>query len=418
MDMASNDSSESGARSDQAAATSVQQSPSQELLSPNKNTSQHEHAYHSYYGHNQEHVSQYDDQYIDRIEHHRELQYQQHIQQEIHALNQEGNNELLQPNKSRAFPNMILSLAQKIIPTVIQRLQYQDEIRNQSMIDEEFLGDIAPLGQTTTGPVSDLSSHNLKTTGLDQDQTVTTTPQQQYPDVEMGDPSTYLPESAALLITALSNSAKKGSRRGSNTSCTSLHQFPCLLDETAVDGESEARGISFDNFEKEAEALLRSIQNEDVDDTEGATRANIADGLSSMDDDDSIGGDIVRLSRSIVYLQQDLDNLDLSHFDRFEDEFDEGNSSSAWSRMKLWFSRGMIMEQKLLNTVNGMDDDNYGGGSGADARNRYAENPVLIWSMAIMWAFLLLIMGHSKIAEWVEGEDPGRLVDVIEWIFS
>jgi hypothetical protein len=157
---------------------------------------------------------------------------------------------------------------------------------------------------------------------------------------------------------------------------------------------------------------LQSIQNED-----GTTHPTIADdGMSSMDDDDSIGGDIVRLSRSIAFLQHDLDNVDLSHFDGFEDDFDgEGNNRSAWSRMKLWFSRGMIMEQKLLNTVNGMGDE---GGEGINVGSRYAENPVLIWSMAIMWAFLLLIMGHSKIAEWVEGEDPGRLVDVIEWIFS
>jgi hypothetical protein len=309
---------------------------------------------------------------------------------------------------------MILSLAQKIVPTVIQRLQYQDEIRNQSMLQlpdhEQFAGDCTPLGHTE-GVEADSSSsslRHLKTTGLDQP------PPSR--DVEMGDPSSYLPESAALLITALSNSAKKSSRRNNSNNATttadeSLDQFPCLLDE-ALDGESETGDKTFDYFEKEAEALLQSIQNED-----GTTHPTIADdGMSSMDDDDSIGGDIVRLSRSIAFLQHDLDNVDISHFDGFEDDFDgEGNISSAWSRMKLWFSRGMIMEQKLLNTVNGMGDE---GGEGVNVGSRYAENPVLFWSMAIMWAFLLLIMGHSKIAEWVEGEDPGRLVDVIEWIFS
>ena len=49
---------------------------------------------------------------------------------------------------------------------------------------------------------------------------------------------------------------------------------------------------------------------------------------------------------------------------------------------------------------------------------RYADNPVLVWSMALMWAFVVLIMMHPTIAEMVEGEDPGRLVDFIEWLFG
>ena len=76
------------------------------------------------------------------------------------------------------------------------------------------------------------------------------------------------------------------------------------------------------------------------------------------------------------------------------------------------------MEQKLLNSVNEVNYDEYSSGVNTTAETRYRDNPVLVWSIAIMWAFILLIIGHSKVADWVESEDPGRLADIIEWIFS
>lgn len=92
------------------------------------------------------------------------------------------------------------------------------------------------------------------------------------------------------------------------------------------------------------------------------------------------------------------------------------------------------MEQKLLRayTTGGMISSSHlgvdsggdvdGGGDGANRSRRvgggYVDNPVLVWSLALMWAFVLLIVGHSKIVEWVEGEDPGRLADIVDWLFN
>jgi hypothetical protein len=319
-------------------------------------------------------------------------------------------------------------LAQKLLPTVVQRLNHQDDLMyTREWVDDydhdNLEGRCAPLGS---------GSANLKTTGLDDNQLdammhkkqeYSIQQQRRISDLEMGDPSEYLPESAALLITALNNSTKKEPRkRGANISLTDI---PSLLDEVFnednTNGNEEVK--TFDNFEQEAEALLQSIQNEETtNDVASPRNFDDDDNLPSFDDDDSIGGDMVRLSRSIAFLQRDLEHVDMSHLDQLYDDENEldrfDGEGSAWSRMKLWFSRGMIMEQKLLNTINGMDGNNYGNGSDTATRNRYANNPVLIWSLAIMWAFVLLIMGHSKIAEWVEGEDPGRLADVIEWLFS
>jgi hypothetical protein len=400
----------------------------------------HQNTYYSYYGssnrtdtalnnytNNHVYDSRWDGQCVDQIEEECELQYQQKIQHEIDDLNPEAQQQHFHFG-GKALPNTIISLAQKLLPTVVQRLNHQDDLMyTREWVDDydhdNLEGRCAPLGS---------GSANLKTTGLDDNQLdammhkkqeYSIQQQRRISDLEMGDPSEYLPESAALLITALNNSTKKEPRkRGANISLTDI---PSLLDEVFnednTNGNEEVK--TFDNFEQEAEALLQSIQNEETtNDVASPRNFDDDDNLPSFDDDDSIGGDMVRLSRSIAFLQRDLEHVDMSHLDQLYDDENEldrfDGEGSAWSRMKLWFSRGMIMEQKLLNTINGMDGNNYGNGSDTATRNRYANNPVLIWSLAIMWAFVLLIMGHSKIAEWVEGEDPGRLADVIEWLFS
>jgi hypothetical protein len=379
------------------------------------------------YTNNHVYDSRWDGQCVDQIEEECELQYQQKIQHEIDDLNPEAQQQHFHFG-GKALPNTIISLAQKLLPTVVQRLNHQDDLMyTREWVDDydhdNLEGRCAPLGS---------GSANLKTTGLDDNQLdammhkkqeYSIQQQRRISDLEMGDPSEYLPESAALLITALNNSTKKEPRkRGANISLTDI---PSLLDEVFnednTNGNEEVK--TFDNFEQEAEALLQSIQNEETtNDVASPRNFDDDDNLPSFDDDDSIGGDMVRLSRSIAFLQRDLEHVDMSHLDQLYDDENEldrfDGEGSAWSRMKLWFSRGMIMEQKLLNTINGMDGNNYGNGSDTATRNRYANNPVLIWSLAIMWAFVLLIMGHSKIAEWVEGEDPGRLADVIEWLFS
>ena len=82
------------------------------------------------------------------------------------------------------------------------------------------------------------------------------------------------------------------------------------------------------------------------------------------------------------------------------------------------------MEQKLLRTYvtpegrNG-GDDGTATTAGANATGRYVDNPVLVWSLALMWSFVVLILMHPKIAELVGGgSDTGQLADIIEWLFS
>lgn len=370
--------------------------------------------------------SESDGQYVDEIEEQCDLQQ---LQQELPIGEQQF--------QGKVLPTLIISLAQKLMPVAVQRLNRRDVLRREQVwgdTDDDFTGMCEPLGNSSeiVSPASteiiNANNHNLKTTGLE-DELINNSVQQQQQqqpysmqhqsDLEMGDPTKYLPESAALLISALNHSSQeKPSKCNANTS--NSNHSPSLLDGVLND-EAEANGEhrSFDNFELEAEALLRSIRDETKKEVTTSPHAsNNFDVIQSFDDDDSICGDMVRLTNSIAYLQQDLENVDMSHLDDlYEDQFsgfgDEGN---AWSRMKLWFSRGMIMEQKLLHSV-GIGSDDQASGVDTTTRDRYVDNPVLIWSLAIMWAFVLLIMGHSHIAEWVEGEDPGRLADFLEWIF-
>jgi hypothetical protein len=401
------------------------------------------HGYHSYYGnsevdspHNQVYDAQWSRESVDQIEEHRELHYQQQVQHQLHALDHEG--EHLPPAYfgGKPLPNMIISLAQQLLPTVVQRLRHQD----QHWEDDDFEGHCAPLGNSSSAAHAANEVGNFKTTGLEDEQSNNSTQgkqahpiqhQRKISDLEMGDPTEYLPQSAALLITALQNSVKKDRKRIDGN--TLLEHLPSLMNEAAKEDDAQEfeSGVqNIDNFEREAEALLESIRRDDLRREVSSSHASIDGGMDhpapSYDDDDSIGGDMVRLSQSIAFLQHDLENVDMSHFDQLYDDGFGGVGSldgfegegSAWARMKMWFSRGMIMEQKLLNSYTNMGDDSYGNGADTTTRSRYADNPVLIWSLAIMWAFVLLIMGHSKIAEWVEGEDPGRLADIIEWLFS
>jgi hypothetical protein len=108
------------------------------------------------------------------------------------------------------------------------------------------------------------------------------------------------------------------------------------------------------------------------------------------DDDYSLNGDMARLSKSIASLQRDLDNIDLSQFDDMygDDAAGEGGSSSGnteqqdlllgalnedigdgrrrgvaiskkWKRwIRNWLlSRGLINDDKVVNSLLGSDDD-------------------------------------------------------------
>lgn len=298
----------------------------------------------------------------------------------------------------------------------------------------------------------------------------------------MGDPMEYLPQSAALLVSALESSAKK-KRRGGKTSSGKdgndndddtdddgdndegsfvLGELPPLVDEHDS-GSMGSRTGSFDHghhrrklshsdmerLDREAEALMDSIRRGDW----GGDGSNPSGALASaarnlameggigvgaitgdtataasFDDDDSIRGDMIRLNQSIECLQRDLQNVDLSFFDEmYDDGFGgltsgDGNTAHGMlARLKMWFSRGAIMEQKLLHTFTSTLPHHHHGGDGSSGTTTrtsgYADNPVLIWSMALMWAFVILIAGHAKIADWVEGGDAGQLADIVEWLF-
>jgi len=277
-------------------------------------------------------------------------------------------------------------------------------------------------------------------------------------DVEAGgDPmdeiTEYLPQSAALLISALQSSARKVTKYDG----ASLTTSESVQDFFNRPLKQRSNTLDMEIGEKEADALLESIRNDDLggskrdvtqgsasrrgsegpqDGTGASSTSAVAvggDATTSFDDDDSIGGDMARLTRSIASIQRDLQNVDFSHLEDIHndgfgdvgfglDEYDGENSLVA--RFKLWFSRGMIMEQKLLQTYVTPDGRNNGDdgtttSAAANATGRYVDNPVLVWSLALMWSFVVLILMHPKIAELVEGRsDAGQLADIIEWLFS
>ncbi|KAL7539145.1 hypothetical protein ACHAWF_006311 [Thalassiosira exigua] len=379
----------------------------------------------------------------------------------------------------------VVSLAQKLLPAVLGRLDRRDEVRTtfDHVDDDDFEGMCSPLGSPTSPTKPSVGFDNLKTTGLEESDYVAgrdlgardnkhegdntgEASTEAEDDPEAGAPSfaddeSYLPRSAALLVSALRGSARKlkeveGRRR------MSIGDLPSLEDEgeeeevaagrdegttttTAIRreglaGNGPARKLDFD---QEAEALLESIRRDDPgkgvkpkgggsSDGAAASSAAVPRARSAaLDDDDddegSVGGDAARLERSIGLLRRDLRDVDFSHLDvaSFDDGFGDvggGLSSEGWrdgsegalGRLRSWLSRGSIVEQKLI--------DQYvfdgGGGAARGEGSRYADNPVLVWSLALMWAFAVLIAMHPRLAELVEGGDPGQLVDFLEWLFG
>ena len=187
-----------------------------------------------------------------------------------------------------------------------------------------------------------------------------------------------------------------------------------------------------------------------------ATGSGVAAKLSSDDndhddDDDSIRGDMSLLVTSIARLQRDLENVDLSHLD-LDDFYDDddaydgdasGDDTSLLSRLKRWFSRGMIMEQKLLHTYlsNNLGNTDYYDDGATDAAvatmvndmgascgrgGGYTDNAVLAWSLALMWAFVVLILMCPKIEQlvergvWFDDKDLSAQLptDIIDWMFG
>mmetsp|Transcript_14306 Transcript_14306/g.30561 ORF Transcript_14306/g.30561 Transcript_14306/m.30561 type:complete len:525 (+) Transcript_14306:52-1626(+) len=256
----------------------------------------------------------------------------------------------------------------------------------------------------------------------------------------------YLPRSAALLVSALQSSARQVKRYPegslSSPSSKSVEDFfkSPRTDKKTMEMESRADAL-LESIRKTPDSASRRLFESSSQDGNSASRSSNAVAVSGnaaataafFDDDDdsvagSIGGDMARLTRSIANIQRDLENVDFSHLD---DVYNDGfggvgglqeydGESGLVARIKLWLSRGAIMEQKLLNTyVNPMENENDDNEEGAARSGSYADNPVLVWSLALMWGFVVLILMHPKIAELVEGrDDVGQMADIVEWLFN
>jgi len=305
------------------------------------------------------------------------------------------------------------------------------------------------LAQPTAAPRG-----NLKTSGLEESDYGVDLEGGGHSTEETEEMAKYLPRSAALLVSSL-QSIQKTRKGASITTSESVEDF------------FSQRSDSWDleGCEKEAEALLESICQVDVgglregvvretvpnNDTEwNAMRehvprrssesersavvdmgfetntrlgigVNTTDVVVAGDDDEgSIGGDLARLTASVASIRRDLQNIEFSQFEEFgggciTDDYEGGNSLLA--RFKLWMSRGLIMEQKLVHTyvtqdgVNSSDD-------GTRTSLRYGDNPVLLWSLALMWSFVVLILLHPKFAALIEGGDEGQLADILQRFFG
>mmetsp|Transcript_20754 Transcript_20754/g.39275 ORF Transcript_20754/g.39275 Transcript_20754/m.39275 type:complete len:539 (-) Transcript_20754:214-1830(-) len=349
--------------------------------------------------------------------------------------------------------------------------------------DDDFPGRCSPLGNPVKSPPTFseakrrlnspfYGNNNLKTTGLEPSDLVDERDEEGHrlaldvveegagylmgerqrstsvDDDECDDSSMteYLPRSAALLVSALQSSARQVKRypEGSPSlpSSKSVEDFfkSPRTDKRTLEMESRADAL-LESIRKTPDSASRRLFEGSSQDGKSASRSFNAVAVSGnatataafFDDDDdsvagSIGGDMARLTRSIANIQRDLENVDFSHLDDvYNDGFGGVSSleeydgdSGLVARIKLWLSRGTIMEQKLLNTyVNPMENENDNNEEGAARSGSYADNPVLVWSLALMWGFVVLILMHPKIAELVEGrDDVGQMADIVEWLFN
>merc|ERR1712194_524870 len=130
-------------------------------------------------------------------------------------------------------------------------------------------------------------------------------------------------------------------------------------------------------------------------------------------------GDVARLRMSVASIRRDLLRVDISHLEDFGGGGADGyaGEDGPVARFKLWVSRGLIMEQKLLHTYIS-PDGTHNGEDGTITSRRYVDNPVLLLSLALMWSFVVLILLHPKIAALVEGGDEGQMADILQWLFG
>lgn len=430
--------------------------------------------YYDYYGNPPQTMYDpgYDQQHAERAEEDFDQSYGRRLEQsEDQLLGGEVAAAQLMPSSTKELilPNLF-SLAQKLLPTVMKRLGQREPMLIEEY-EDDFAGHCSPLGtpvnKTATFSSSEgdktihspYHSDNLKTTGLEESDLVDEEGAA-WDAAEAGgkgsadiggidrEATKYLPRSAALLVSALQNSARdvrKYPLSDSLASCESLDNFY----KSALSPQSEKQTLE---MESQADALLESIRQdrlggsrsgekggEESGAVRGSTPSRVTEGpwgegavavpnnsaafFGECDDESlagSIGGDMDRLNQSIANIQRDLENVDFSHLD---DVYDDGSTGAGdgglAARIRLWLSRGTIMEQKLLNTyiqpMGGASGDGEGGGINVGG---YTDNPVLVWSLALMWSFVVLILMHPKVAELVEGNDEGQLADIVEWLFG
>ena len=243
---------------------------------------------------------------------------------------------------------------------------------------------------------------NLKTTGLDDcwktepiyNQHSTTRQHAHY----LRGQDYYLPQSAAILLNTLQNISNLNNNGSNNNGTTNdsggggttrgMEELLAMLKSSALScsGVPDVGGVMFDRDEDHGDenddgcASKPAIHNKYVDDD---------------DDDYSLNGDMARLSKSIASLQRDLDNIDLSQFDDMygDDDGREGGGSRSgnteqdllwealnedigddrrrgaaiskkWKRwIRNWLlSRGLINDDKVINSLLGSDDDDHDRG--------------------------------------------------------
>ncbi len=205
------------------------------------------------------------------------------------------------------------------------------------------------------------------------------------------------------------------------TAPTSLGSFPHGGLGEWISSQPSSSTIS--NYSHHHRHPSLQLQDEDNDFIRGGFTATFAaaagNDSNASDDEDSIQGDIARLTRSITYLQQDLESADYSFLDDFyNDELTDHPLNRCWNDklmgLKMWLSRSSIVEQKLLHAFAPTPRPDLIDG-------RDSDNPLLFFSLSLKLTLLvvMVLLMLLKISSFVDGgsniDHQGQLADIVGW---
>lgn len=321
-------------------------------------------------------------------------------------------------SKGKVLP-LVASLARRLLPAVSRRL--------------------AMIGGVDGGPVKDNSCEgNFKTTGLEScaEDNVSNAEEGDFDpecgggyrhestmkrpplEIDLGgaDPMVHLPHSAAMLVSALESTV--GDEASLSLSASSSYADLNLLEmeaEALLNSMLSPRGgvgdSSGDGKEGGVTASLDSINNR----TTASPSFNYYDDDNSTDN--SINDDLQRLNQSIDRLQRDMRGIERRESLIIDREVRTRRNFSTSSVFGQWVSRGSVVEQKLVNSFTAGEID--------ERRRSITDNPTLLWSVALLWSFVILLVGHVHIETWVENASSGgggdgnlaSMADFVEWLF-